>query len=176
MAARKNPRRADGRKPAKPFKKGNTEHTKSKRTTGVPSYDAEELSKRKVDNHMLSRYISLNCHLTKAQLQTRLADPNISILELRIIESMLVDNIAYAFGALIDRVAGQVAQKHEVNSVKSPYDGWSLEQIQTESERLERENRKTMTFIEIQKGIRATIDVTPKAKPSEPDDSSSGGT
>lgn len=174
--AKKKPR-------GKPFPKGHKISVGNKGPKGgIASYDAEELAKRKIDNSLVSRYITVNSHLTRLQLEERLVDPNISIFEERIIKSLLGQDSALAFSEMVNRVAGKVAEEHRHGLIKDKYAEWDDGQLRAEAERLAIENRKTLTHIEIEKGLRpAPIEKTTtesaaneviEVKPTEPGKSS----
>ena len=138
----------------RPFTKGNTEAKKSvAKRKGVPGYDLEALSVKKIDNHMVVRYITQNSHLTQAQAEKRMKDPKISIFEKRILGSIIGVDEALPFAAIVDRIAGRNPERH-VHEVPNKYASMSDEELLAEKERLSIENRKTITFLEEERGMR----------------------
>lgn len=111
------------------------------------SYDAEELASRRIDNHVVNRYLTLNSHLTEEELEDRLKDPKITMFEKRIVKSILGTDEALAFSEIVNRLAGKVPDKIEHSAV-SKFSNMTTEELLNEKRRLNEANRETMDRIE----------------------------
>lgn len=138
----------------RPFKKGFDPARNLKgKPKAVHSYDREELANKKIDNHLVVRYFTINSHLTEEQLRERLLDETLTIFEKRIIKSLLNEDTALSFSQIIERLAGKVPDKH-IHQVPDKYSEMTDEELLAEKRRLEIENRKTLTYVERDAGIR----------------------
>lgn len=128
----------------------------------APNYDSDELSVRKLDKRMVSRYISLNFALSYEELQAKLKTP-ISVFERGIISIMMkTADMAdqYRMDFLLDRLIGKV--KNEIDlTTNSKFDTMTDEQLIEEKQRLDEINRVRLKHLEEEQGI---IDVTPQVE------------
>ena len=143
-------KRVPKRKNQTSFTKGNKKSVGNNATRGKAMYDREELIARKIDNRTITRYLTLNSHLTPRELLDRLREEDVSTLEAMIIKAMLkgyrtgdVNQLNFFFERLVGKVPNQI--KH---SVDNPYDGMSDEELLAEKRRVTEINRKTMRLIE----------------------------
>lgn len=136
----------------KPFEKGNKASKGKKK--GIASYDAEELAARKIDNSIINRYLTINSHLTEEQLLARLDDPKITIFEKRIVKSLLGWDSALSFESIVERLGGKVPEEHVHRVKRTAYDDMSVSELEEEKRKLSEVNRKTLTYIEQERGLR----------------------
>lgn len=142
------------------FTKGHKINKGKRNAAGKVSYDREELANRRLDHGLISRYITLNSHLTRLELRDRLKEKGLSIVEERIIKSLLGDEASLSLGDLINRTAGKVPDVIE-HAVRDKYAGWTVEELQAEKRRLSDINRKTLTQIENSYGMNKQQETTP---------------
>lgn len=140
---------------ATPKRKNQTSYKKGKKPTGgAPkqrsSYDREALLAKKIDNVVITNYLTLNSHLSEEQLQKRLKEPNLSSLEKALIKNL----IFAADGAdiqrltfVLDRLVGKPKQEIEL-SKKDPLKDLSPEQLLEMKRELEKSNRQSMDLLE----------------------------
>jgi len=163
MAKKKKPR-------GKPFE---IKHKKSVGNKGktTASYDREELASRKVDHNLLSRYFTLNSHLTEDELRERLeSGERITILEKRIILALLGDRDA-DLDFIFNRMAGKVPDVVR-HGKEDPFSNMSIEELIQRKRELEDSNRQTLKYIEAEQERQrqiesAAIDITPNSKPKD---------
>lgn len=135
-------------KKPKGFQKGNTVGIGTRK--GTVSYDAEQLLLKKIDNTTITNYITLNSHLTEAQLNARLRDKSISSLEKGIVRGLLEISKKGSLGFMsfyLDRLVGKPKQEIEL-SKKDPLKDLSPEELLEMKRELEAANRNTMTYLE----------------------------
>lgn len=164
--AHKNPKtKATGRKP-KPqdIKKGEKRALGVKGRKGRPHYDREERLAVRVDKGLVTRYLSLNSHLTLSELKEKIKlNSGISALENMVIRGMIRacnTGDSFQIGFYLDRLVGKVPNKVE-HSVPDPFEGMTNDQLLEEKRKLETINRKTMSFIE---GTEHVINLENKVK------------
>lgn len=125
-------------------------HPGAGKPKGHPQRDREELLTRKIDAGLISRYLTLNSHLTLKELQHRLKFEEISILEGMTIKGLIM---AYKSGNysqinfFYERLIGKVPNKIE-HSVENPLDKLSDAELIAKKRELEETNRRTLRFIE----------------------------
>jgi len=119
----------------------------------VKFMDVSNREVKKIDAAMLTRYITLNSHLSENELKERLKDPTISIFEKRIIKSLLGKDSALSFQYMVERLVGKIADRH-VHEVADKYANKTTEELMEEKRRLEAEVRIETDYTEIRRGIR----------------------
>lgn len=163
--------------PTNAFTKGNTASKGSSGLKGLTPLEIEALANKKIDKFLITRYITLNSHLTEDEARQRLEDPTISIFEKRIIGSLIGCDDALNFNQILERVAGKVEERH-VHQAIDPYEGKTNEELIEEKRRLEEQNRRYLQYVEEKQGLRPhqlqesregeVIEATATSKPREP--------
>lgn len=140
-----------GKKTKTSFRKGNlAAGVGNKNAKGRTQADREELAMKKIDAGMVTRYFTLNSHLTIHELIARLQTERVSVLEGMIIKGMIQAQRSGDTGQInffLDRLIGKVPNKIE-HEVKNPYKDMSIEELMQEKQRLNEINRKTLNIIE----------------------------
>lgn len=136
----------------RPFEKGNKKSKGKKK--GFPQYDAEELATKKVDHGMVSRYCSLNFHLTRRQLEKKLRKGGLSMLEDLVIRSLTGNTEGLSYNPvtlpiqeILNRMIGKVPDIISL-AVKNKYSHMTTYQLLQEKRRLESANRETVERLE----------------------------
>ena len=166
MPPSKNPRK----KNASSFKKGADPRRCTKGVPkGTPSYDAEELAVRKIDKGMVSRYLTVNSHLTKDQLKAKLKNEQVPILEHAVISSLIraaTSGDYYVLDNIFDRMVGKVPNKIE-HAKADPFEGKSIDELMQMKRELTESNIKTLRLLEqterVKQQEREVIELTAKA-------------
>jgi len=141
-------RKKIAKKKPKGFQKGNNFSKGAPK--GAVTYDREALLARKIDNVTITNYLTLNSHLTEAQLNQRLKDPNISSLEKGMVRQLLAVSKDGAIGPLqfvLDRLVGKPKQEIEL-SKKDPLKDLSPEELLEMKKEIEIINRQSMQLLE----------------------------
>lgn len=123
------------KKPRKPkkdtvFKKGNTYGRGTPKTQSVP-HTLINVSNKKIDKGLVDRYLTVNSHLTVAELCIKLRMPNVSVLEGMLIKGMLKayrTGDPYNINFFLDRLIGRVPT-HIAHSLERELEGLSDEEL-----------------------------------------------
>ena len=163
--------------PSNAFAKGNTTRKGKPGVRNLSPIELEALANKKIDKFLITRYVTLNSHLTEDEARQRLEDPTISIFEKRIIGSLIGCDDALNFNQIIERVAGKVEERH-LHSAIDPYEGKTNEELIEEKRRLEEQNRRYLQYVEEKQGLRPhqlqesregeVIEATTTSEPREP--------
>ncbi len=139
------------RKTKTSFKKGNKAAKGVGGREGKPTVDREERLLKKIDAGMITRYLTLNSHLTVQEMQKKLKSAkDISMLEYMTIRGMIVaaqTGDTNRINFFYDRLIGKVPQKI-THGLDDPYEGKSTEELIEMKRKLEASGRQTVKHIE----------------------------
>lgn len=139
------------RKTKTSFKKGNKAAKGVAGRTDSPQYDKEERILKKVDASLITRYLTVNSHLTVAEMKAKLKKSgSISMLEYMTIRGMIVaaqTGDTNRINFYYDRMIGKVPQKI-THGLDDPYEGKSTEELIEIKRKLEASGRQTLKHIE----------------------------
>ncbi len=135
------------------FKKGHKKSVGNKSNTNTPQHDREERVLKKVDVRLITRYLTVNSHLSLKEMQAKLKPENaknISMLEYMTIRGMVVaaqTGDTNRINFFYDRLIGKVPQKI-THGLDDPYEGKSTEELVEIKRKLEASGRQTLKHIE----------------------------
>lgn len=127
------------------FKKGN-KASKGISKAGNSNTTVREIKNlRKIDNTLIVSYITVNSHLTRQELEKRLATERVTSLEEAIVNQLItasrggLDSLNF----ILDRLVGKVTTKVEITK-PDPFENKTVEELNQMKRQLEDEAREVI--------------------------------